>query len=93
MFLININDILYVWNIHYDIFSTSCIEKMSIYNKYKDSFVYMWCRKMSITGIDTSIFLYISNGNFSIHNKDLKVVYMIYGQIFRMQYIQIYVCI
>ena len=52
MFLININDILYVWNIHYDIFSTSCIEKMSIYNKYKDSFVYMWCRKMSITDIE-----------------------------------------
>ena len=42
MFLININDIFYVWTIDYDILSTSCIETMHIQNLDKDTFVYMW---------------------------------------------------
>ena len=46
MFLININNILYVWTTHYDIFSMSCIDKMSICNIDKDTLVYMWYRKI-----------------------------------------------
>ena len=46
MSLINNNDILYVWTIHYDILYTSCTDKMSIYNIDKDIFVYMWYIKM-----------------------------------------------
>ena len=43
--MIDINGVLYVWTIHYDIFSTSRIDKISICNIYKDDFVYMWYRK------------------------------------------------
>ena len=51
MILININNILYVWTIHYDIFSASCIDKMSILNIDKDTVVYMWYEFVSIGGI------------------------------------------
>ena len=50
MFLININDILYVRTKHYDILSTSCIDKISICNIDKDSFVYTWYRQIIYIG-------------------------------------------
>ena len=42
MLKMNINDILSVWTIHYDILSTSCIDKIYMWNIDKDNFVYMW---------------------------------------------------
>ena len=68
MFLIHINNISYVCIIHYDILSKSCIEKMSICNIDKDTFVYMQYINFSISGTDKSILVYITCVHFSIHN-------------------------
>ena len=46
MFLIRINDILYEWTKHYGILSTSCIDKIFIYNIDKDTFACMWYRQI-----------------------------------------------
>ena len=45
MFLININDILSVWTINYDISSIPNIENLSLCNIDKDTFVYMTYRQ------------------------------------------------
>ena len=49
MFLIIINDIFYVWTINYDTLYTSCIDKISLFNIYKDNFVYTTRRKIVYT--------------------------------------------
>ena len=67
MITINFNDILYVWNIHYDILSIFCTEKFR-YVIYTKILLYTYgIYKLSISGIDNRIFVYITYGHFSIH--------------------------
>ena len=45
MIMINIKNILYIWNIHYDIVSKSCIETITICNIGKDNCFFMCYRR------------------------------------------------
>ena len=83
--MININNILSVWTIRYDIFSIPNIDNLSLCNIDKNTFVYMTDNKMYILVIDKIILVYITYGHFSIHNVDKEVVYMVYIQIFHMK--------
>ena len=67
MFMIDTNNILYVWNIHYDIFSTSCIDKIYICNIDKDNFSVPDIENLSIPHIEKSIFVYIAYGHFFLY--------------------------
>ena len=65
MFLINIDNILSVWTIKYDILSLPVIDNLSLCNIDKDT-LSTWCiDKMSISGIDESIFVYVAYGHFA----------------------------
>ena len=64
MFPININDILCIYNIHYNTMSTSCMEKISIYIIDKDTFSICGIDKFSVSGIDKSIYFYIESVYF-----------------------------
>ena len=64
MLLININNILYVWNIHYDILSALWINKMSILNIDKDTFSICSIEKLPVSVIEKNIFVYITYGHF-----------------------------
>ena len=59
MFLINVNDILCVWTINYDILFIPDIDNFSIFNIDKDTSVYMtYVQKLFIWYIQKYISLY-----------------------------------
>ena len=60
MSLININYILYVWTINYDILSTSCIDNISICNIEKYTFSICGKDKFFISGTEKIDFVYIA---------------------------------
>ena len=63
MFMVHINDILYVWDMHYDILSASCIEKCP-YAIYTKTLLFICgIDKLSIWGIEKSVFVYIPYGH------------------------------
>ena len=64
MFMININYILSVWTIKYDIFSIPDIENLSLCNIDNDTYVYSTYRTIYISVIVESIFVYIIYGHF-----------------------------
>ena len=64
MFLININDILSVWTMNYDILSIPDIDNLYLCDIYNDTFSTWHIDKLSISGMDKSIFVYIACGNF-----------------------------
>ena len=64
MHLININHILYLWTINYDIFSAWCMDKSSICNIDKCTFSICVIEKLSISGINKKMFVYIAYGYF-----------------------------
>ena len=66
----NIGNVLYVWNVHYDILSTSCVDKMYICNKDINTFSICGIDKLSISGMEKSSFVCIAYGHVSIHNTD-----------------------
>ena len=80
MFLININDILSVWTINYDILSIPDIENVSLFNIGKDVFVYRTYGFFSISGIDKGSLSLLNMEILSIHNVG-KVVFMVYRKI------------
>ena len=72
MILNNINDILSVWTINYDILSIPDIDNLSLYNLERNDLVYMAYRHEDI---------------LSIQNVK-KSFYLLYRQIFHTQYRQ-----
>ena len=67
--MININNILFVWNINYDILSIPDIDNLSLYNLERNDLVYMAYRHEDI---------------LSIQNVK-KSFYLLYRQILHMQ--------